>query len=534
MIQRTLIRAFDELADTPDGVAKLRELVFQCAVQGRLSPQSSSDAPDNFDLLGERKAPRAQPTGRVGGSLEEVTSDEISDPIPKSWAWVRLFKLCAPDAPIVYGILQPGPNVRPNGVPYVRPTEIKGHSIRLAEIRHTTPEIAAQYTRSVIRAGDVLLTIVGTLGAVAVVPKELDGGNITQSSCRLRPDANFINTAYLLICLRSPILLKQYLRFSLGSAVQRLNIAHVRALAIPLPPLAEQARIVAKVDELMALCDALEARQTTRSEARRRLHAATLHQVTAARSPAELAAHWSRLRTHFDPLHSAPDSIPALRQTILSLAVQGRIGECDPSAWPRQTLRSLAVLITSGSRGWAEYYSADGPLFVRAQNVKRNGRLLLDDVAHVRPPPLAEGARTRIQVNDVLVVITGAGVSQAARVTDDIGEAYISQHVALVRLKEPASAPWLDLQLHAVAGCLGQLAEFIYGAKPGLNLDNLRNLELSLPPLAEQKRIVTKVEQLLALCDELETRLKDGDARRERLLTAAIHDILQTTYASED
>jgi type I restriction enzyme S subunit len=150
--------------------------------------------------------------------------------------WARLFRLCEPDAPIVYGILQPGPDVRPNGVPYVRPTEIKDGQIRLSEIRHTSPEIAAQYTRATIRKGDVLLTIVGTLGATAVVPEELDGGNITQSSCRLRPDARFIDTSYLVIYLRARTLLNQYRGFSLGSAVQRLNIAHVRALAIPLPP----------------------------------------------------------------------------------------------------------------------------------------------------------------------------------------------------------------------------------------------------------------------------------------------------------
>jgi type I restriction enzyme S subunit len=189
-------------------------------------------------------------------------------------------------------------------------------------------------------------------------------------------------------------------------------------------------------------------------------------------------------------------------------------------------LRNLATLITSGSRGWAEFYADEGPLFLRAQNVRRDGSLLLEDVAHVRLPKKSEGLKTRVQKNDLLIVITGAGVSQATRVKQDLGEAYVSQHVALIRLREPAFAQWLDFQFHAPAGCLGQLQELIYGAKPGLNLENLRELELLIPPLAEQQRIVAKVDELMRWCDALEARLTAARTTATHLLDATLHQIL--------
>lgn len=151
---------------------------------------------------------------------------------------------------------------------------------------------------------------------------------------------------------------------------------------------------------------------------------------------------------------------------------------------------------------------------------------MLDDIAHVQLPKNSEGLRTRVAKDDVLVVITGAGVAQSARVLDDLGEAYVSQHVALIRLKNPEFAPWLELQMHAPAGCLGQLQTLIYGAKPGLNLENLRALELKVPPLPEQQRIVAKVAALMSWCDELEARLGAAQSAAAALLDSSLHTLL--------
>jgi type I restriction enzyme S subunit len=170
---------------------------------------------------------------------------------------IALVDLVEPGAKVLYGILQPGPEI-PEGIPYVRPTEIYLDKIQLGEIRKTSREIAAKYTRSTLRTGDIILSIVGTIGKVATVPAELNGGNITQSSVRIRPDSAKVHGGYLAWVLRSPFAVKQYDAARLGTAVPRLNVAHVRDLQIPIPPLAEQTRIVAEVERRLSVVEELE------------------------------------------------------------------------------------------------------------------------------------------------------------------------------------------------------------------------------------------------------------------------------------
>src|SRR6266446_6910362 len=109
------------------------------------------------------------------------------------------------DAPILYGILQPGPDT-PNGIPYVRPTEISSDVIDVTSIRRTTPAIAAKYKRSRLHSEDIILSIVGTIGKVAIVPPDLHGGNITQSSVRIRVQREVAIPQFIAWALRSPIL----------------------------------------------------------------------------------------------------------------------------------------------------------------------------------------------------------------------------------------------------------------------------------------------------------------------------------------
>lgn len=171
--------------------------------------------------------------------------------IPPGWADVPFESITPPDAPIIYGILQPGPQ-QPDGIAYVRPSEIGEHGIVLSDLRKTTRSIAKKYSRSALKANDIILTIVGTIGKVASVPSELEGGNITQSSCRIRPDGSVIFSGFLKYFLRSDGAVEQYNDKRLGTAVPRLNIADIRAFRIRLPPLAEQRRIVSKLDALTA------------------------------------------------------------------------------------------------------------------------------------------------------------------------------------------------------------------------------------------------------------------------------------------
>jgi hypothetical protein len=155
-----------------------------------------------------------------------------------------------------------------------------------------------------------------------------------------------------------------------------------------------------------------------------------------------------------------------------------------------------------------------------------SGETKLDDLAFVNPPLNSEGSRTQVANGDILIVITGAGVTNPALLDRDLGEAYVSQHVGLVRPTDKELSEWL-LCLMSPTGGRAELVERAYGAgKPGLNLDNIRSLSIPLPPLAEQHRIVAKVGELMKLCDRLETSLTDTATTRRRLLEAILHAAL--------
>jgi type I restriction enzyme, S subunit len=192
----------------------------------------------------------------------------------------------------------------------------------------------------------------------------------------------------------------------------------------------------------------------------------------------------------------------------------GRLGDVD----------SGRVVVARDERvpRLGEFYSEIGPKFIRAQNI-RFGQLRFDDLACVQPPPSAEGTRTRVAQGDLLVVITGAGVTNPALLREDLGEAYVSQHVGLIRPAVSEVGEWLLLGLMAPAGCRRELLTRAYGAgKPGLNLENLRSLPVPLPPLLEQQRILSEVDKLTTLCRELEVHAVGVAGVTSDLLDAVI------------
>lgn len=195
---------------------------------------------------------------RTRANLKRLRASVLQDSLRGPWTHVRLDEIAESNAPIIYGILQPGPQVR-DGVPYVRPTEIVRDRIQIDLLRRTSPRIADRYARAMLIGGDVILTIVGTIGKVALVPETLQGGNITQSSCRVRPDQSKVTPGFLAWILRSPLVRRQFEKIRLGTAVQRLNLEDVRELLVPLPPIREQRAIAAEVDSSFSIIEEVDA-----------------------------------------------------------------------------------------------------------------------------------------------------------------------------------------------------------------------------------------------------------------------------------
>lgn len=305
-----------------------------------------------------------------------------------------------------------------------------------------------------------------------------------------------------------------------------LTAGRAQNIPIPIAPLAEQERIVTTVEALLPRVNAARERLANVSTILKCFR----QSVLVAACSGQLTLDWREQRTTDLDGADLLSDILAKRRELFETYNSGRYKKAGlptneedyeyPDEWAVASIDQLTCLVTSGSRGWAKYYSEHGPLFVRAKNINTD-ELRLDDIAHVQPPESSEGRRTRVQQNDLLITITGANVTKSALVDVKLGEAYVSQHVALVRSVHTDMAPYLFLWTISPAHGRAKLTKDAYGAgKPGLNLDNIKEVPVALPSLSEQDEIVRRVAALFALADRIEQRTK-----------AALQQVEQTTQS---
>ncbi|WP_186290535.1 restriction endonuclease subunit S [Gordonia zhaorongruii] len=178
--------------------------------------------------------------------------------------------------------------------------------------------------------------------------------------------------------------------------------------------------------------------------------------------------------------------------------------ESVPEGWEWRRCRTITRFVTSGSRGWAEYYAAQGPIFLQSGNLGRQLNLKLSNLQRVDlPESAAEGVRTRVQPRDLLMCITGALTGNVSMVPADwTAEAYVNQHIALIRPTHDAvDAEFLGLAMKSLPSQIQLRASEYGGTKQGLGLAEVKNLEILMPPLAEQRTVIARVADHTARLD---------------------------------
>lgn len=226
-------------------------------------------------------------------SADDIDSDteERSDglpALPNNWRYERLDTLRDPEAPIVYGIVLPGPQVA-EGVPYVRQQDVLDGTVRVDDLGRTAPEIAAKHARSELRPGDVLLCIIRNL-RVAIVPDGLDGANITQGMVRVRPGPAVLGP-YLASYLESPHAQRWMKDRYIGLAMPRINVADARSIPVAVPPLDEQARIIGRMGELFVAAESVVGAIAKTRPLLDRAHQSILRRTFSDRASASPAGH---------------------------------------------------------------------------------------------------------------------------------------------------------------------------------------------------------------------------------------------------
>jgi type I restriction enzyme S subunit len=539
------------------GIKKLRELILELAVRGKLVPQDPNDEPSN-QLLKRIEIERAHL--RKNGSIKpekpypRIDTKEAPFPVPDGWIWVNLAQVghdwgqTTPEGQFTY-------------------IEVSAIDSNLGIV--SSPEVveandAPSRARKIVRSGTVIYSTVRPyLRNIAVIEDDFSPSPIASTAFAVIHPFCEMPPRYILAYLRSPPFVRYVESVQTGIAYPAINDKQFFSGLFPLPPLAEQHRIVAKVDELMALCDHLEAGQAGAAEAHENLVTQLLGTLTASENPKDFTANWQRIAAHFDTLFTTETSIDALKQTILQLAVIGKLVPHDPNdepaselvnkiihsktllvkgsrknvvdgsklvlktkpfelppSWEWVRLGDIAVKITDGTHHTPTYVEKGVP-FLSVKDMS-GGELDFSATKFITADE-HETLRKRCNPEKGDLLLTKIGTTGVPVVIDTdvpfsifVSVALIKlpwEHISVTYLKFLISAPFVKAQ--SAAGTEG------VGNK-NLVLRKIEDFLLAIPPLAEQHRIVAKVYDLMSVCDQLKACLSDANRVQQTLADALV------------
>jgi type I restriction enzyme S subunit len=563
-----LLQKFNLLATPPGGVAKLRELILTLAVQGKLVPQDPADEPAS-ELLKRIRAEKDRliAAGKIkrDKSLAPMTEDDQPFGLPHGWEWVRLADLM-PD--FQNGASSRG-DVGGKPITVLRLADIKDKRISLADTRQV-PIAPADIAKYQLAEGDILITRVN--GSADIVGQfNLCDRPVEAIYCdhfiRMRIDRRCVEPSFCALLGESSLVRSAIKNLFITTAGQKtVNQGHIGSLQFPLPPLPEQARIVARVEELMRVCDALEAKGRQQAAHHTQLVSTLLGSLTANAAPDEqaddLPSRWQRVAQHFDTLLDRPEAIDTLEQTILQLAVRGQLVPQDPTDEPASEL--LKRIRTEKDRLMAEgKIKRDKPLapigedeqpfglpqgweWVRVGSVVEmlNGyafksetfkptgvRLLRNlNVSHgyvdwaqtvcVSPIAAKEFDAFQLFVGDVVLSldrpIISTGLKFAVLGETDLPCLLLQRVAKLNPSKAALSSDFLVLWLQSDM-FVGTIDPGRSNGVPHISTKQVSDLLFPLPPLREQARIVARVAHLRRLCADLRQRLTQSQTTQAAL-----------------
>ena len=554
-----LLAHFDRFADAPDAIPRLRHFILDLAMRGKLVEQDTNGEPA-AGLLQRMQAQKEQmlKAGEIKKleRFEAVRVDEIPFAIPSGWEAVRMGwlarKLGAGSTPLG------GKSVyQSEGVAFLRSQNVHNDGLRLNDVALISRSVHDRMSGTHVQQEDILLNITGaSIGRCALVPSTFVEGNVSQHVAIIRLIDPSIRE-FIHLSLTSPFFQKVIDDVQVGVSREGLSMQRLRLFPMLIPPLAEQHRIVAKVDELMALCDRLEAAQAERERRRERLAAASLHRLNQPDGGDALRDQARFYLQHLPRITTRPEQIAQLRQTILNLAVRGKLvaqepkdepvqrtAQATPSTmdfdahvftealialvlpphWSVEPLTRISAAIVDCPHSTPKW-TASGKICVRT-NQFRPGLLDLSDARFVDE----ETYRDRIQrlepvENDILYSREGGILGVACRVPAGV-QLCLGQRMMLIRAGTRIDPIFLEFVLNSPLVTTIARGRTTGGAAPRVNVATIRAYPIPLPPLAEQHRIVAKVDELMALCDRLEGQLTATQTDSRRLLDAVLHQAL--------
>lgn len=542
------------MTGAPNGIKKLRELILELAVRGKLVPQEPNDEPASelLKLIAEEKT-RLLAEGKIRKQkpFADISDAEKLFELPCGWEWVRLGTIQT----FTNGYAFKSHDFQETGVGVIRIGDVKreGFISTNEMVRFPEEKIFEIDNRYFVEPGDLVITMTGDVKLAFnrsderfLLNQRVGKITIHQASEKY-------------VCILLTTQAQEKIEQASGSVISNVSTEEINNSVISLPPLAEQHRIVAKVEELMALCDRLEVQQADAESAHAQLVKALLDSLSKACNSEDYAQNWQRLAEHFHILFTTESSIDALKQNLLQLAVMGKLVPQDPSD---ESARELLEQIAKEKALWmaegkirkqkplAEVLDDEklfelpaGWIWTRLGDIcftqtgttptKSQPELFGSDVPFIKPGDIHPD-----QVDYSGEGLSSLGVSQSGRIAKSgsllmvcigtIGKCNLIDRDCSFNQQINSATLYKGLPKYLL---IAARSAYFQGKAWGdsssttiaiLNKGKWEAIPLPLPGLAEQYRIVTKVDELMALCDQLKSRLTQARQLNEQLASTLV------------
>lgn len=561
---------FDAAFAAPDGIPKLRELILKLAMQGKLVPQDPNDSPAS-ELLrsieAEKKRLVKERKIKAPKTLPAITASDEPYSLPHGWQWVRLGEI---------GNIFNGNSINASekeskyagaeGLAYIATKDV-GYGFDPLDYDNGICIPPDEEKFRIAHQGAVLICAEGGSAGKKCGLTDRDicfGNKLFANDLYGQIPSRFILYVYL-----SPVFRASFTAAMTG-IIGGVSIAKFVEIPVPLPPLDEQHRIVAKIDQLMARCDALEKLQNQCEEKRLATHAAAISQLLDTSGNRNTDDTWAFITQHFGDLYSVKENVAELRKAILELAMRGRLSKLDPSDEPLDALlarlqeeqeanrsigqkdkeliakrlamasceiknnrvsltaRDFCEFITKGTTPAADELSEKGDVpFLKVYNIVNNKIDFAYKPSYIsNEVHYSKLKRSIVYPGDVIMNIVGPPLGKVAIVDELYPEWNINQALAVFRPMAGILNQYIyyALSTHSVLGSTLREVKGTAG-QDNLSLEQCRDLVISIPSIEEQHRIVDSIRQLMALCDTLDQKIDAAKSKQTEMLDALMAQV---------
>ncbi len=553
---KLLEKHFEIALETPDGITRLRELILKLAMQGKLVDQNPNDKPAQKlleEIEKEKERLLKSKLMKKQSSLEAIKKEQIPYLIPNNWKWTRLGNFVSLLGDGIHGT----PEYDNNGDYYF----INGNNLIDGKIEFKENTKTVSYEQFLkhqrnLDENTVFVSINGTIGNVAFYNNEKV--ILGKSACYfnlIKIDKFFIKKL-----INSKYFLNYAFSSATGTTIKNVSLKTMREFPVPLPPLEEQKRIVEKIDQLMLLCDKLEAERNRKNKLQLQMNSAAINNLIKANDEITFNNAWSFIANQFDTLYTVKQNVTVLKDVILNLAIKGKlVGQNDndesienylkkiveekndllkkglmkkqasfpikdndfpfsiPHRWNWIRLGEIVSLLGDGIHGTPQYDIHGEYYFINGNNLT-DGKIEIKE--NTKTVSNEQFIKHKRNLNDKTVFVSINGT---------IGNVAFYNNEKIILGKSACYFNLVNVNKNYIKIIINSsyFLNYAFSSATGTTIKNvslktMRELPIPLPPLNEQERIVERVNQLFKLCDTLEKNIEQSSQKQSQILNAVL------------